>query len=273
VASLYRQIREWIRPRTRCLAFRALAATVGFTGAIECNIREWLGRLVRSQYTLHPRQVEHPLYLRPGSSDCDVLEQIFVEEEYSCLNDQTDVGLVVDCGANVGFSAAYFLSRFPTSRVISVEPDPGNFEQLRRNLAPYGDRVELIRSGVWSHPAKLVVVTGAYGDGREWTTQVRECRPGEAADVEAVDIGTILARSGCERISILKVDVEGAEAVIFKDNYQSWLPRVDALVIELHDKTSFGKASDVFFAAIKGQDFQLSESGELTVCKRTNSDR
>jgi FkbM family methyltransferase len=82
-----------------------------------------------------------------------VFAQIFIQREYSCLDDLSvsNVDLVIDCGANVGYSSAYFLSRFPECNIICVEPDPSNFRSLEENMAPYKDRVKLINSGVWSH--------------------------------------------------------------------------------------------------------------------------
>jgi hypothetical protein len=82
-----------------------------------------------------------------------------------------------------------------------------------------------------------------------------------------VDIATLLEGSGHQRISLLKVDVEVAEAVIFAEDFQSWLDKVDAIAIELHDDTTFGNGSEVFFAAIRGRNFHMSHSGELTICR------
>ena len=59
---------------------------------------------------------------------------IHVDLEYEPLDDLDDIRLVVDCGANVGYASAYFLSHFPQARVIAVEPDDQKFEALRRNL-------------------------------------------------------------------------------------------------------------------------------------------
>jgi hypothetical protein len=67
------------------------------------------------------------------------------------------VRLIIDCGANVGYSSAYFLSRFPYCQVIAVEADPDNFVILRRNLDRYEDRVRLIHVGVWSQKVGLVL--------------------------------------------------------------------------------------------------------------------
>ncbi|TLY16663.1 MAG: FkbM family methyltransferase [Nitrospirae bacterium] len=215
-------------------------------------------------YTLRSPYARYPLTCRPGTSDLYAFWQIFVECEYACLDDCVNPNLIIDCGANVGFSSAYFLSRFPQTAVIAVEPEPGNFGMLEINLRPYGSRAQLVKSAVWSHPTELVISREPYRDGREWSTQVRECRSGETADLRAVDIGTLLDRSGHRTISILKVDVERAEAEIFSRNYESWIERVDAIVIELHDE----ECTRIFHRAIATLPFELSRSGELTVCKK-----
>jgi FkbM family methyltransferase len=219
-------------------------------------------------FTLHTEHARYSLQYRPGTSDLNVFHQVFVEREYSCLDDLKEVVFILDCGANVGYSAAYLLSRFPDSHVMAIEPDPGNFEMLRANLAPYGDSATLLQSAVWSHTRGLVVSKVPYRDGLEWTRQVRECQPGENPDVAAVDIGSILRQVPGGRISILKVDIEGAEGVVFSDNYKSWIDCVDTIVIELHDDSCFGNCSATFMKAIAGRGFSVTRCGELTVCRR-----
>lgn len=218
-----------------------------------------------------PPLVEHGFYVRRRSSDVLVYDQIFLEREYAPLNDLSGVGLVLDCGANVGYSSAYFLSHFPGAHVVAVEPDDANFAMLQRNLAPYGDRVRLVHAGIWSHDTDLVMADTFTGEGDEWARQVRPCKPGETPAVQGISIETLLAESGADRISILKVDIEGAEAVVFSDGYEAWIDRVDAIAIELHDDTSFGDTQTPFFDAIEGQGFDISRSGELTICRRDAS--
>jgi hypothetical protein len=78
-------------------------------------------------------------------------------------------------------------------------------------------------------------------------------------------MATILKISGDERISILKMDIEGAERVVFQHGYERWIDRVDAIVIELHGSV----AAEIFFRAIHGRGFIVSHCDELTVCRRT----
>ena len=207
-------------------------------------------RVSEQFFILDTELARHALHCRPGTSDFEVFDQIFVEREYSCLDELQNVGLIVDCGANVGFSAAYLLSRFPGSRLVAIEPDPGNFEVLRVNLAPYGQSATPVRAAVWSHSTGLRLSSSRYRDGKEWARQVRECQPGEHADVTAIDVGSILRQFPGERISILKMDVEGAEGIVFGADDRSWIDRVDNIAIELHDDSAFGNCSAVFHEAI-----------------------
>lgn len=252
----------------KTLRFIRLCKSSGLESAIQTS------RLRRSlrhgdiPTRIQPKFIDYGVTVRPRTSDAQVFGQIFLDREYACLDRQPQVDLILDCGANVGYSSAYFLSRFPNSRVVAIEPDPGNFEALKRNLAPYGSRARLVRAGIWSHPAPLVVSEETYRDGREWARQVRPARPGEPVDLRGIDIGTLLAETDAERLSILKMDIEGAEAVVFADGAPAWLDRVDTIAIELHDDTAFGDASRVFREAIRGKGFEVSHSGELTICRR-----
>ncbi len=111
------------------------------------------------------------LYLRTGTSDYAALRQVFVEQQYAPLDDVA-ARLVIDCGAYVGYSALYFLNRFPQAVVVAVEPSPENAALCRRNLLPYHERAHVIRAAVWGRPGPMRLIRGAYGDGRDWANQV-----------------------------------------------------------------------------------------------------
>jgi FkbM family methyltransferase len=205
--------------------------------------------------------------LRPGTSDAYVYHQVVTHRGFACLDDLPEVGLVIDAGANIGLASAHFLDAFPDCHVVAIEPCGDNFALMRHNLAHYGDRVTTLQAGLWSHSTGLVVRTEPYRDGREWARQVRECEPGEPSEMAGIDVASILALSGFDRVSLLKIDIEGAEAVVFAGDCD-WLDSVDAIAIELHDDSIFGNASRPFFAAIAGRGFSVTTSGELTICRR-----
>jgi FkbM family methyltransferase len=226
-------------------------------------------RMAPPVVTLTARRSRHVLYARPQSSDFTVFGQTFITQPYACLDDLSHVDFIVDAGANVGFASAFLLTQFPGAELLAIEPDAGNFDILRRNLAPYGPRARAVLAGLWSHRTQLRVEETPYRDGGAWAIQVRESAPGEASQFDAIDVPGVLAQTGRQRISILKMDIEGAECVVFSaPNAGTWLAAVDCILIELHDDTHFGTCSDVFQRAIEDQGFVVSHAGELTMCRR-----
>lgn len=220
------------------------------------------------RYALRTRRLAQPLLCRAGTSDISVFSDVFLHGQYAVAADLDDVALIIDCGANVGYTSAYLLSCYPGASLIAVEPDLENFELLQANTRYYGERVSTLRSAVWSHRAELAISEESRGRGGEWGRQVTEVAAEDGGSILAVTIGELLRDSGQPRISILKMDIEGAEEVVFSKGYEEWLPKVDNLLIELHDDDVFPRAREAFYDAIAGQRFSVFEAGELTVCRQ-----
>ncbi len=233
------------------------------------DLRKKLGVRQPATWRVHPQQVQHSLTARLGnSSDMSVFDQIFINEEYACLRGLKDPLLLVDLGANVGFSSAYFLSLFPKSRVVAVEPDDRNIAICRTNLSPYGRRVLLLHGAVWSTTTRLCLSRGTFGDGREWATQVCEpIRVGMVAEIDAWDVASLIEMAGGGTVDLLKVDIEGAELSVFGKFANAWLPQVRNICIELHGRD----CEQAFFAALAGYCYELEHSGELTICRNLRS--
>lgn len=243
----------------------AMVRRAGWAGPVS----HWIARRVSRfmprgrSIRLYSRYSDVGLACRSGASDLDVFKLIFVDREYRCLDDIGAAELIIDCGANVGYSAAYFLSRFPSCRLIAIEPEKSNFAMLNKNLRRFQGRFTALNAGVWSRRTGLRLSEARFGDGREWSYSVREASANESPQMDAIDIGSLLRNSGCERISVLKIDVEGAEKEIFSKNFEQWLDKVDVLVIELHGPD----CENAFRHAISGYNFELSACEELTVAK------
>ncbi len=242
-------------------------------------------RRAYSPVSVKGRGVDHPLLIRPGTSDLVVFNQIFVGREYAPLDDMEAPSLIIDAGANVGYSSAYFLSRFPTAQVIALEPDPDNAEACRRNLEPYGDRARVLIRAVWPHPTRLTILHyGDLGDRGEWGVQVIEGSldlgalpehvyrgpnpPVPSGEVEAIDMASVIEMAGLP-IDLLKMDIEGVERLVFGDDDLTWLRQVSNIAIELHGP----QAREAFFQALDGFSYESAESGELTICRNVRPRR
>lgn len=105
----------------------------------------------------------------------------------------------------------------------------------------------------------LTIDRGTFRDGGDWSTRVF---PAAAdADVESTTIPELMDEWDIPNIDILKIDVEGAERVIFQGKDTSWLSRVRVIAIELHDAES----RDAFFAAVAPYTGTTIRHGEVTI--------
>lgn len=259
----------------RTKTFKRNSKRLGIRGAFKLEIiyyKTSRGSKPLGLWSIHLAGWPTPLYGRYGSSDLSVFGQIFIEEEHSWAKDLTlrcDNALILDCGANVGYATVYFARLFPHAKIIAVEPDAGNFVLLERNTAAFKDRILVKHAAVWSNETTLSCENRGFRDGKEWARQVFETSDSANAKVQAVTLSGLLAESQRPRIGILKMDIEGAEVVIFGCNCLAWLDYTDAIAIELHDDTHFGDASKTFHSAISSNDFHVGRSGELTIARRT----
>lgn len=246
-----------------------LAREVGWLAALKLWRAQWAkgvgvaGRLGRVRL---PRY-RYPVYYRLGGSDPLVVRHVFANREYAPIAALPDVRFIVDCGANIGCTTFYLLHRYPDARAVVVEPDAGNMAVCRKNLAPFRGRVTFVEAGVWSSAGPLVVERGKFGDGAEWSYQVRPARDGERVDVNAVTVPDLLAAGGFPRADILKVDIEGAEAEVFGPTAANWLPLVRNLAIEIHGPD----CERIVSSALSGFRFEPGRSGELTLFKNISA--
>jgi FkbM family methyltransferase len=216
--------------------------------------------------SLTSKDLLHPVFCRMGTTDPIPFQQIFVQREYSCFDDLADAELILDLGANVGYASAYFLSRFPRAFVVAVEPDTANFAILEKNLAPYKGRYLAVNAAVWSEKTTLHFTATSTDKGNECGREVTaDTQKAGTIAVDAIDIDSLVAMTPYNKISILKVDIEGAETQVFARGFETWLDQTKAFCIEIH---AVPNAHETVMAAIAGRGFTLSTSGELTVGKR-----
>lgn len=173
--------------------------------------------------------VQYPIALRKGTSDTATFKQVFLEREYDIPFDP-HTRVVVDAGANIGLFTVWMKSKFRDATFICLEPDDDNFRQLKINTSGYTS-VHLAHCGLWNKPTRLHI-HDKFNMGK-WAMVVEE-NP-EHGNIEALSIADIMEQHRLERIDVLKIDIETSEKTVFASGYETWMPRVKMLVIELHD--------------------------------------
>lgn len=161
-----------------------------------------------------------------------LFNEVFLTDEYRFPSAVKDP-VIVDCGANIGFSVLYFKRLFPAARIHAFEANPHVLRLLEHNI-----RTNKL-DGVHVHAAALADKDGEipffFGDDPGTLLgSVRQDRGGmQEVRVPAVRLSTTLAE--LPRVDLVKMDVEGAEWGILDDLVRSGtLARPQRYIIEYH---------------------------------------
>ncbi len=198
---------------------------------------------------------------RKDSSDKIIFRQIFITRDYS-FRSKIKPKLIIDAGANVGYSALWFANRYKDARIIAIEPESSNFKILKRNTRCI-KRIVPTEGGLWSKDTFLKIVDDEVDP---CGFQVEEVGPSDNSAIKAVTLNSILKESGCDKIDILKMDIEGSEKEVFSKNLE-WMDRTNIIIIELHDWV-FPNTSGPFRSAINKDEWNITEKGENLILKR-----
>jgi FkbM family methyltransferase len=213
------------------------------------------------------------LQARPGTTDAEVVWQCFGEHQYEIpgVKGQAPLHrrateavyesalragrtpLIIDCGANIGASAVWFDLRFPRSSIVAVEPAAANQEMLKLNCADRAN-IRVVEAGIGPDDGEAFLQDGGGG---HWGYQTGQARTG--SQVRILSLAKLIEASteGGTTPFILKIDVEGAEKLLF-DHSLDVIARFPVIILEPHDfcMPGAGTASPFFaFHASRGRDF------------------
>lgn len=210
--------------------------------------------------------------LRLNTSDVPTFQQIYVDNEYKSPNLPKNCHSIVDLGANIGLGTVFFGMKYPKARILSVEPEAGNYDMMLANTAALGDRVHKLQAAAWIKDGSINLYTESE-DGLplgEWGVQVSDKVSQSCKTTKCTTITTLLDGAGLQNVDILKVDIEGAELEIFSQGAEKWLPRVELIIVETHDRFRPG-SEDAVRKAVYPLFEELPRSGENLFFRRRRS--
>lgn len=206
--------------------------------------------------------------VRMHETDPEVFNQIFVREDYQhqMLPEYADV--IIDAGANVGYSVLFFKAKYPNSKIIALEPDPRNYEMLRKNCGHLAD-VVLMNAALWNRETKLELQFESAAGQRlgSWGVRTVETISNTEQTTEAYDIPTIMKIHSIQKIDICKIDIEGAEKDVFEFGVEEWVDDVNLFILETHER--FRPGSDTTVKSVLGEEkWQYAKKSENQFFKR-----
>ena len=210
-------------------------------------------REARIQLFLKPLNLS--IEIRPSSSDLPVLRKIFVEQEYTPpwpLAPAT----ILDGGAYIGLSSLYFHHLFPEAQILALEPDPESFAMLEKNTHAI-PQIRVVNAALWSSHESQRFLADA---GAPWASRISGTSIAETRSVRCMTLPEVATMAG-GRLDLMKLDIEGAEAEVFRGGDEQILRHVQSVVIEFHDRF-FPGSSKPFMNAIDSLPHVSVEQGE-----------
>ncbi len=212
------------------------------------SLARWLAyRVVKKLFGISISPVAHlqlasgvHIYVRENSDDANTAHEVFVAKHYDRSSIEITPGaLIVDLGANVGYSTIDFCKRWPNCRVLACEPIPEHVDMIRKHVSAnkLEQQVEVLAAAAATISGRGILkvdgVSSHITERRSLAASGLEIKP-EAPGQIVVDLVDILARLQSEKqIDLLKMDIEGSEFLILQDHRFKTL-NITFLVVEWH---------------------------------------
>jgi len=201
------------------------------TGFLSTALGLWLSEIAYLCYkTIFELSVDHlRLLVRPGST-------------------------IVDVGANVGFFTLKF-SRWVSEggRVLAIEPEPLNVDALKRAVARSGSsNVDVIQAAAAEKEGELFLSFNPHNPADH-----RLAKQGIA--IRAVTIDGLMKDLGWPVVSLIKVDVQGAEPRTLAGAQETITRFKPAIFIEIDDKAlhEAGYTADHLIESLRTQGYKM----------------
>jgi FkbM family methyltransferase len=167
--------------------------------------------------------------------------------------------IIIDAGANIGAASIYFNEIYPSSKIYSIEPGLDNYNLLVENMR--GRDFHGIQGALAAEDGIAYLNTQDHGPIGYRTDEQGD------TPVQAYGLKKLISNlPEDERMLVLKIDVEGAEKEIFK-NESEFLAKVPLIIMEPHDwMLPFEGSSRNFYFEICKLDFDILMHGENIFC-------
>jgi FkbM family methyltransferase len=140
----------------------------------------------------------------------------------------------LDVGANTGIYTVRAAKTIgPSGLVIAIEPDPGNFECLKKNIALNNFKnVIAYNFAAWSHKENLKLFISEFTASH---STKRDFGLGHIK-VKAISLDEIIHNLDVKRVDFAKIDVEGAELEVLKGFSNTMRKLRISIIVEIWER-------------------------------------
>lgn len=167
--------------------------------------------------------------------ECDVLEYLRKR-----LRKRKTCGLAIDAGGFIGTHSVYFAQICGLSPVLAFEVNPRSLDTLKKNLeinCP-GSDVRPLHKALGAAPGRVLVSIAAVDNEGDTTVDYSPSREGETLECTTIDLE--VEALGAPQVSLIKIDVEGAEVEVLQGAQRTLQRDRPILCVEAHSAECLG---------------------------------
>jgi len=153
-------------------------------------------------------------YCRRGTEDIYIIDPEFEKPLRSYFD--LKKGVFLDVGAHIGKYTIMVGRKLIEGKIIAIEPEPGNFEILRKNVSLNRLNNVTALNIAASDKDDMITFYKIKGPHTGWHSTIKPRWDYEEIKVEARRLSSVLQSLGVKQIDLLKIDVEGAERLVLE---------------------------------------------------------
>ncbi len=185
----------------------------------------------------------HSILLRKFTRDINVFNQIFLNDEYKPLIDlipNKNNLTILDIGSNIGLASIYFSIHLPNCKIIAIEPEESNLKIAERNfkINNFSENISIVKKAIWNENTTLKLQI--RDDSHDSFHVMERNNPDNTiiGTIKTITFNEVINDFNLSKIDILKIDIEGAEKILFQDKVclEQFLPICSSIAIEVHEE-------------------------------------
>lgn len=228
---MYRSLRRLIhRTLKETLNFGSLCARYGFWNSVRVEFS-----LLRNQNIRVPINRSQVLFNPEPATKIHLLDSVDKIKRLVASIPTDECETILDIGANCGLFSLLARERYPASTIFAFEPSESLIHILQSNLK--NRNVEIVPMAVGNVDGKVDFFINPASQQtnsmmQDYVTNYSSSGAVSRHTVPCVKLDTFVKRHKVKRIDIIKIDVQGAEKMVF-DGGKNTIMKAKYLLVEI----------------------------------------
>ena len=182
----------------------------------------------------------------------NLLETFHVHKD-DALNLKND-NIILDLGSSIGVFTAYALEQNPLLKSICVEINP-KFYKVCSDTFEHNPNIIPINAAIYKESNLTRTIYSSNDDLYDLGTTIVENLYGDISmcskQITTISVDDIINKYDLDRISLMKVDIEGYEYELFENMSEETLSKIDKIFLEFHQVQDRNKRFELIFKLMK----------------------